>query len=115
MGDGSPSRTLSLDRLVRSCRNLRHPAPGPEVVVANSKQTVGIVEKMVLAGATSLCPTVPYAPGSSTTARRLRIVVARRRHSHNRHRRQGRAPMIIGIAEIGPPVDNVRQTPPTCW
>jgi len=66
-------------------------------------------------GATSLCPTVPYAPGSSTTARRLRIVVARRRHSHNRRRRQGRAPMRIRIAEIGPPVDNVRQTPPTCW
>merc|ERR1712190_284838 len=31
---------------------------------------------------------------------------------HLRHRL--RAPMRIRIAEIGPPVDNVRQTPPTC-
>jgi hypothetical protein len=44
-----------------------------EGVVADSKQTVGIVERMALGGATSLLPIVPSAPVLSTRAVRPRL------------------------------------------
>merc|ERR1712151_1206094 len=43
------------------------------------------------------------------------VTSALHRPRHLRHRPRLRAPMRIRIAEIGPPVDNVRQTPITCW
>jgi len=98
------------------------------VVAADSEQTVGIVERMARGGATSQLPTVPSARAPSTRPVRPqplaearqrqtlshRQILSRRRHLQQQRRRQD-ALMRISIAKIGPPTENVRRIPATCW
>jgi len=100
----------------------RAPRQGP-VVAADSKQIVGIVERMVPDGAISLLPTATLVLAPSTPAGRHRPAVGgrhrrrlrlHRRHLQHQRRRQG-APMETSIAQIGPPMENVRATPAGCW
>jgi len=100
----------------------RAPRQGP-VVAADSKQIVEIVERMVPDGAISLLPTATLVLAPSTPAGRHRPAVGgrhrRRLRLHRRHlqhqRRRQAAPMETSIAQIGPPMENVRATPAGCW
>jgi len=124
----SPSCLASISGLQQEQRQhplRRAPRRAPRqgavlVVAADSKQIVGIVERMALDGAISLLPIAPSALAPSTPAGRHQSAVGGRhrrrqlhRHLQHQRRRQG-APMAVSIAQIGPPVENVRATPASC-
>jgi len=124
----SISRSRGLPRLhQRQGAGTPRPRQGA-VVAADSEQTVGIVERMARGGATSQLPTVPSARAPSTRPVRSqplaearqrqtlshRQILSRRRHLQQQRRRQD-ALMRISIAKIGPPTENVRRIPASCW